>query len=116
LRIGDHATEELALNAARLRRANDRVQLAADGMGLVGPVPFICECADTTCMDIVRLDTLRYENVRYHPRRFFTVPGHPAGLATDSAIVIDEFADYTLIDLIGRAGEVAEEQYDDDLT
>jgi len=86
-------------------------------MGLVGPVPFICECADSSCMDIVRLDTLRYENVRFHPRRFFTVPGHDtAGIAGDRAVVVDESADYTLIDMIGRAGEVAEQQYDDDLS
>jgi hypothetical protein len=85
-------------------------------MGLLGPVPFICECADATCMDIVRLDTLRYENVRFHPRRFFTVPGHhTVGLAIESAVVVDESADYTLIDMVGRAGEVAEQQYDDDL-
>jgi len=86
-------------------------------MGLLGPVPFICECADATCMDIVRLNTLRYENVRFHPRRFFTVRGHhTAGIAGDSAVVVDESADYTLIDLIGRAGDVAEQQYDDDLS
>jgi hypothetical protein len=87
-------------------------------MALLGPVPFICECADATCLDIVRLDTLRYENVRFHPRRFFTVPGHDAagiGSDSDSAVVVDESAGYTLIDLIGRAGEVAEQQYDDDL-
>ena len=104
------------MNAARFRRANDRLQLAADGMGLVGPVPFICECADSTCMEIVHLDTLRYENVRHHPRRFFTVPGHhTAALGDDLAVVIDESAEYTLIDMTGRAGEVAEQQYDDDL-
>ncbi|MFL5936336.1 MAG: hypothetical protein ACJ74P_06790 [Gaiellaceae bacterium] len=82
-------------------------------MGLLGPVPFICECADATCMDIVRLDTLRYENVRFHPRRFFTVPGHHP---VDSAVVVDDSADYTLVDLIGRAGDLAEQQYDDDLS
>ena len=38
-RIGDRTPEELALNAARFRRANDRLQLAADGMGLLGKVP-----------------------------------------------------------------------------
>ena len=85
-------------------------------MGLLGPVPFICECADATCLDIVRLDTLRYENVRFHPRRFFTVPGHhTAGIAGASAVVLHESAEYTLIDMVGRAGEVAEQQYDDDL-
>ena len=86
-------------------------------MGLLGKVPFICECADATCLDIVRLDTLRYENVRFHPRRFFTIPGHhAAAIGGESAVVVDESADYMLIDLIGRAGEVAEQQYDDDLS
>jgi hypothetical protein len=85
-------------------------------MGLVGVVPFICECADASCMEIVRLDTLLYDNVRHHPRRFFTVPGHhTAALAAESAVVIDEFDEHTLIDMTGRAGEVAEQQYDDDL-
>jgi hypothetical protein len=86
-------------------------------MGLVDAVPFICECADATCMEIVRLDTLRYEDVRHHPRRFLTVPGHHSpALGAESAVVIDEFDDYTLIDLTGRAGDVARQQYDDDLT
>src|SRR5437763_16051586 len=100
----------------RLRRANDRLKLAADGMGLVGLVPFICECADATCMEIVHLDTLRYENVRDHPRRFFTVPGqHTDALGSYTALLIAEVAEYMLLAMTGREDEAAEPQIADDL-
>jgi hypothetical protein len=85
-------------------------------MGLGGPVPFICECADADCMEIVRFDIVEYENIRRHPRRFFAVLGHEApALAAGCVFLIDAFDNHSLIEMIGRAGELAEHHYDDDL-
>ena len=77
-------------------------------------MPFICECPDPSCTEIVRLDLEAYEDVRQHPRRFFSVTGHAApALEADAAVVVKECPGYTLVEKIGRAGEVAEERYED---
>jgi dissimilatory sulfite reductase (desulfoviridin) alpha/beta subunit len=83
-------------------------------MQLVGPVPFICECANTDCMEIVRLDLDEYEAARQNPRRFFVAPGHAgSAVAAGAAVTVAETAAYTLVDTIGLAGEIAEARYDD---
>jgi hypothetical protein len=93
--------------------ANDRIEAAAYRMQLVGPLPFICECADADCMAIVRLDLDEYEDARQNPRRFFVAPDHadPA-VAIGSAVIVAETAAYTLVDTIGIAGKIAEARYE----
>src|SRR4051812_50210549 len=77
----DLTQERIGINQSRFREANERIELAADKMGLVGPVPFICECAQEECVEIVRLSIEGYEEGRHDPRLFFTVPGHQRGAA-----------------------------------
>ena len=109
--------ERIAENQATFRDANERIELTADQMNLAGPVPFICECSDSTCVEIVRLDLDEYEDVRQHPRRFFTVPGHAeAAVQAGAATVAKRLPGYTLVDKINVAGEIAEERYDDSLS
>ena len=106
--------ERIAENQATFREANERIESTADQMNLAGPVPFICECSDPTCMEIVRLDIDEYEDVRQYPRRFFTVPGHAeAAVQAGAAIVAKRLPGYTLVDKINIAGEIAEQRYDD---
>jgi hypothetical protein len=96
------------------REANERIEATADQMNLAGPVPFICECSDPTCMEIVRLNLDEYEDVRQHPRRFFTVPGHTeAAVQAGAATVAKRLPSYTLVDKINLAGAIAEQRYDD---
>jgi hypothetical protein len=108
----DLTQERIALNQSTFREANERIEAAADAMELVGPVPFICECPDRSCVEIVRVNLDSYEVVRQHPRRFFTAPGHQQ-IAVDAgaAVVTEELSDYVVVEKIGKAGEVAEEQY-----
>ena len=71
-------------------------------------VPFICECADLTCVEIVRLELADYEAVRTHPRRFVNAPGHDR--AGGSAVrVVSDHGDWIVVEKVGHAGEVAEE-------
>jgi hypothetical protein len=110
----DLTHERIAENQASFREANELIEAAAHNMGLPGQVPFICECSDPECMEIVRLDLDAYEDVRQHPRRFFAAPGHAApSLKAGASVVAKECPGYTLVDKIGRAGEVAEERYED---
>jgi hypothetical protein len=110
----DMTHERIALNESTFREANERIEAAADKMALVGPVPFICECPERTCVEIVRLTLDAYEAVRQYPRRFFSAPGHQH-LAVDAgaAVVIEETPDYVIADKVGEAGNVAEEQYEE---
>ena len=103
----------IAETQARFREANERIEATAYNTQLLGPVPFICECANAECIEIVRLELDEYENVRVNPRRFFVEPGH-AGLAVaaGAAVIVDEAPGYTVVDKIGVAGEIAEARYD----
>jgi hypothetical protein len=105
--------ERIGLNQATFREANERIEAAADTMALVGPVPFICECPQRSCVEIVQLTFDAYAAVRQHPRRFFSSPGHQR-IAVDAgaAVVIDEFPGYTVAEKVGEAGRIAEELYE----
>ena len=67
--------ERLVENEEAFRKANDRLA------GAVSPttataVPFLCECADDTCLATVELDMDTYRAIRSRPRRFFRLAGH----------------------------------------
>jgi hypothetical protein len=102
----------IALNQATFRDANERIEAAADKLALVGPVPFICECADTACTQIVRLTFDEYEQVRQQPRWFLTAPEHE-WIALNAGVgeVRERHDGYVVVEKIGVAGEVAEETY-----
>lgn len=103
----------VAQNQSRFREANENIETAADKMGLHGPVPFICECADERCMEIVRLTLHDYEEVRQHPRRFFNAPGHEAlSVESGAAVVVDHQPAYVLVEKIELAGQIAEARYE----
>ena len=72
--VGRLSDERIALNQSTFRRANEKIELAADKMQLIGPVPFICECADRTCTEIVRLSLDEYESVPTTPASSSTRP------------------------------------------
>jgi hypothetical protein len=110
----DLTLERIAINQSRFREANERIELAADKMGLVGPVPFICECAQTDCVEIVRLSIEGYEEVRHDPRLFFTAPGHQQ-IAVDAGagVVVGNGDGYVLVEKVGVAGQIAEDNYRD---
>jgi hypothetical protein len=108
--------ETIAATQTTFREANERIEAAADEMGLVGPIPFICECADATCFEIVRLTMLQYEEVREHPRRFFSVAEHEtAAVAAGASEVAFVSLHHVLLDKIGVAGEIAEHHHDEQL-
>jgi hypothetical protein len=106
--------EQIAATQATFREANEKIEAAADEMGLVGAIPFICECADARCVAIVRLTPEQYEDVRRHPRRFFALPGHQSiAVAAGAAEMVFAFPDYVLVDKIGIAGDISEQDFDD---
>jgi hypothetical protein len=70
--------ERLVRNQRRFRRANDRLQacvgaIAGDDL----PIPFLCECADDSCVEPVRATSIQYLAVRDEGERFLVLKGHP---------------------------------------
>jgi hypothetical protein len=110
--VADLSQERLAENQATFREANERIEAAADDMGLLEPVPFICECAARECTEIVRLTLTEYEDVRSNPRRFFNALGHERlSVEAGAGVVVETTPRYVLVDKVGVAGEVAQERY-----
>lgn len=99
--------ERIARNDATFREANERINAAAGAYDMEGPVPFLCECADPTCVEIVRLELDQYEEIRADSRHFLNVPGHQRA-AQGAAVVVAERDGYVIVEKIGHAGDVVE--------
>lgn len=99
--------ERIAQNDSTFRNANERIGAAAEAYDATMPIPFICECADPTCVDIVRLDLAEYEEIRQDSHRFFNIPGHEA-VAQGAAVVVARRDGYVIVETIGHAAEVVD--------
>ena len=99
---------KLAANQSRFRRANERLERAAQSHHFRGTdrVPFLCECADPGCFEAVMLSIEEYERVREHPNRFVLVAGHEDAEVAHERIVEAEKG-YAIIEKVGKAGRQA---------
>jgi hypothetical protein len=103
--------ERIARNEATFREANERIEDVAVAHGLDHhPVPFVCECADVSCVTVLQLTLEEYRRVRADDRRFVVAPGHERDDA--ASVVIERELGYVVEEKQRRAGEVAEELAD----
>jgi hypothetical protein len=59
------------------RSANERLsQVVEKRVPPSARVPFLCECADETCMGRVDVTLDQYRELRSHERRFIMLPDH----------------------------------------
>jgi hypothetical protein len=104
------------LTAERIARNDSAFRDANEGIGLKAreyetdedqPVPFICECADSSCTAILPLTLCEYEDIRGDSRQFLNALGHERfeGLIE----VVLENHSHLVVRKAGRAGEIAEE-------
>jgi hypothetical protein len=99
---------QVARNDAIYRAANERIEAVAQGYEVAGPIPFICECADTTCTAVVLLTLAQYERIRAHPTHFLNLPGHELP-ANEHVDVVRREPAYLVIEKKGRAAEIVRE-------
>jgi hypothetical protein len=66
----------LADNQALFRMANERLEERVEEYGSGDSIPFLCECADVTCLGRIDLTLSAYREVRATPSRFVILPGH----------------------------------------
>jgi hypothetical protein len=97
--------ERRALNENIFREINERLEQLGEEFGDQS-VEFLCECADPACSAELSVAVSVYEAVRDHPRRFLIVPGHQR---EGFERVVEEHADYLLVEKLGEAGQVADD-------
>jgi hypothetical protein len=69
--------ERLKENQVSFKLANERLgSVVAERVSAPERVPFLCECADPTCMATVELTLEDYRAVRAHERHFLMLPEH----------------------------------------
>jgi|SRR5918997_5662642 hypothetical protein len=66
----------LAENQALFRMANERLDERVEEYGAVDSIPFLCECADVSCLGRINLTLSAYREARAKPNRFVIIPGH----------------------------------------
>lgn len=104
-----HAQQE-AIGHAQIaaRTENESIQASADKLAMLGPIPFVCECANRTCSEIVRLSFDEYEAIRQYPCRFFNVSGHETtSVDAGAERIIAVVGELTVVEKIGVAGDLA---------
>lgn len=90
------------------RELNEQILTTAESRPFAGAIPFICECSGPDCMDLVSLTFDEYESIRLNSRRFFNLPGHEAdSVAAGAEIVLGVIGQFTIVEKIGLAGELA---------
>jgi hypothetical protein len=78
------------------RNANERIAEKGRELGWAFPVPFLCECSDSSCFARLELTFAAYEQLRSHPQRYITAPGHEV----TGAIVIEQTESYALAESV----------------
>jgi len=86
--------ERLVENEQAFRTANDRLSGAVRTIG-AGTIPFLCECADDTCLERVELDPETYREIRSNPSYFFRLPGH---LDAPGERVVEKRSGYEIVE------------------
>jgi hypothetical protein len=101
------SVERAARNESAFRVANEGLEEKAAELGFgAARTPYLCECEDPMCTKVIELTHEQYESVRAHPKRFVMVAGHQE--AEDQ--VIDEQAEFTVIEKQGEEGDLVAER------
>ena len=103
----DARADRAARNEALFRRVNERLEEVNEAFEpITDHSEFVCECADAGCVERIQLTLTAYEAVRSVPTRFVVKPQH---VLPDEEHVIEEHAEYFVVEKVGHAGERARE-------
>jgi hypothetical protein len=93
--------ERLAETQRLFRAANDRLDKRTEAYRRNGAlvVPFLCECADDTCLGRVELTHRQYREIRSHPDRYFIQRGHAM---IEHERIIEEHDSYQIVEKTPR--------------
>jgi len=100
----------LAENQVLYRNVNERIEDVNHAFDAVAAIDseWICECADTSCITRVSASLAEYEAARANSRTFIVAPGH---VFPEVERVVQGNERFTVVEKIGAAAEVAEQNY-----
>lgn len=102
--------ERVARNDAAFREANAQINDVARSFGRQDGdlLPFLCECADLSCIEVSQLTSVEYEAVRRDPTHFINAHGHVRN-GKPWARVVEELSGYTVVEKLGEAADIVAE-------
>jgi len=105
----DERLERIAKNETVFRAANLEIESAERelGGGADQPLEVLCECGRPGCSGVITLTAAEYEGVHSEDDRFIVLRGHES---PEIERVVEERADYLVVDKFGEAEEIAEEE------
>jgi hypothetical protein len=105
----DERLERIAKNEVVFRAANREIESAERevGGGAGQPIEVLCECGRQECSGVIALTPAEYEGVHSQDDRFVVLRGHES---VEIERVVEERADYLVVDKFGEAEEIAEEE------
>jgi hypothetical protein len=100
--------ERIAKNEAVFRAANREIESAEREVGGAADeaIEVLCECGRQGCRGVIALTVARYEGVHAQDDRFVVLRGHES---PEIERVVEEHADYLVVDKFGEAEDIAEE-------
>jgi hypothetical protein len=103
----DERLERIAKNEAVFRAANLEIESAEReaGGGADELIEVLCECGRQGCRAVITLAADKYEGVHSEDDRFVVLPGHQS---PEIERVVEEHADYLVVDKFGEAEDIAE--------
>jgi hypothetical protein len=107
LAASDPRSDRAARNEALFRRVNERVEDINEAFEpILEEAEFFCECADINCIEKIRMSLPEYEALREVSTHFAVRPGH---VLPDDERVVEERAEYFVVEKLGQAGRRAAE-------
>jgi DNA-directed RNA polymerase subunit RPC12/RpoP len=96
----------IAQNEDRARSVNERLERDPSPRDADGVAEFVCECGKADCSETIEMPITEYEGVRRNPKRFVVALGHKADAVE---VVVEKTPSYTVVEKVGRPGEIAED-------
>jgi len=104
----DERLERIAKNETVFRAANLEIESAEREVGGGGDqlIEVLCECGRQACRGVITLTAAKYEGIHSQADRFVVLRGHES---PEIETVVEEHADYLVVDKFGEAEVIAEE-------
>jgi hypothetical protein len=104
----DPRLERIAQNEEVFRATNREIERAEaeQPAGADGVLEVICECGRDSCSGVIKLTVSEYDTAHSQKDRFVVLQGHQSD---DIERVVDDRGAYLVVDKVGEAEEIAED-------
>jgi len=97
----------VARNEHLFREVNERILELEESFGERPLASFVCECSQVSCTSRLEASLEEYRTVRTDPRHFIVRADH---VDRDHERIVRETERFVVVEKLGLAGEIAEEE------